>query len=76
MKIENHRKIDITKGSHEATPDLLVSRCDWTMTLCNRCKSDFETSGYVLFKHCWQESPQVCEFCQVGRGWTYEIRKK
>jgi len=28
----------------------------WTLTLCQRCKFDFEKSGYTLVKHGWQDA--------------------
>jgi hypothetical protein len=45
----------------------------WTLTLCLRCKADFEKSGYALVKHGWQEAAESCEFCQTGRGFDYDI---
>ena len=45
----------------------------WTLTLCSRCKHNFELAGNKLVKHGWQEYAESCDFCQVGRGWEYEI---
>ena len=42
-------------------------------TLCPRCKSEYETSGYIFAKQGWQESKESCDYCQVGRGWNYLI---
>jgi len=45
----------------------------WTLTLCPRCISDFEKAGYTLVKHEWKETAEACEFCQVGRGFDYDV---
>ena len=45
----------------------------WTLTLCPCCKSDFENSGYILVKHGWQETAEECEFCQMRRGFDYDV---
>ena len=48
----------------------------WTLTLCPRCKSDFERSGLAVVKHGWQDGAEQCEFCQQGRGFDYDIFSK
>ena len=48
----------------------------WRLALCSRCKTDFESSGYTLIRHGWQEIAEACEFCQVGRGFDYDVFRK
>ena len=45
----------------------------WDMTLCPRCKSEFEYSGYLLVKRGWQEFRESCDFCRIGRGFEYGV---
>ena len=54
---------------------IVVNRKDeiWDMTLCPRCKSEFEYGGYLLVKRGWQELKEPCDFCRVGRGWEYGV---
>jgi len=40
-------------------------------TLCPRCKSEYEISGYIFAKQGWQESKESCDYCQVGKGLNY-----
>ena len=45
----------------------------WTLTLCERCKSDFEYAQYLLTKHAWHDVKEPCEYCQAGYGWDYGV---
>ena len=42
-------------------------------TLCYRCKSEYEDSGYQLVKRGWQEYKEPCDRCQVGMGFDYAV---
>ena len=43
------------------------------MTLCHRCKSNFEDAGYALVKKGWQDVREACDYCRVGCGFTYGL---
>ena len=45
-------------------------------TLCGACKSDYESSGYVLSKIKGQSHKDECDFCQVRKGWEYKVTEK
>ena len=47
-----------------------------TLILCPRCVSDFRNSGHFLIKKGWQEVKETCDYCNVGKGFTYEIYKE
>jgi len=44
-----------------------------TLTLCPRCKADFRNSGHFLVKKGWQEQKETCDFCNVRKGFAYDI---
>ena len=46
------------------------------MTLCHRCKSDFEDAGYTLVKKGWQAVKEECDFCHSRRGFTYSLFRR
>jgi len=43
------------------------------MTLCNRCKSDFIYSGYIVVKKGMQDIKEECDFCKTGTGFLFGI---
>ena len=43
------------------------------MSLCPRCENYFRNSGYSLVKKGWQKHKEDCDFCNVGKGFTFEI---
>ena len=43
------------------------------LVLCPRCRSDFQSSGYMLVKRGWQAADETCDFCHAGRGWEYGV---
>ena len=46
------------------------------LTLCQRCTSEFEDSGYLLIKRGWQETKEPCDICKVGMGWEFSVFDK
>jgi len=44
-----------------------------TLTLCPRCEADFRNSGHLLIKKGWQENKETCDFCNVGKGFIFDI---
>lgn len=44
-----------------------------TLTLCHKCKTDFENSGYIAIHKGWQENKERCDYCTVGMGVTYGV---
>ena len=48
------------------------------LTLCYRCKSEFEDGGYLLVKRGWQECKESCDICRDAMGWEFGVfdRKK
>ena len=44
-----------------------------TLTLCPRCQSGIERSGYLLVRRGWQEHREDCCFCQAGKGWAFGV---
>ena len=47
-----------------------------SLTLCPRCKSNFEDSGRKLIKLPRQAEKDNCDICQVRKGWEYRITEK
>jgi len=45
-------------------------------SLCGRCKSDYENSGYKLSKVRYQEFKDDCDICHVRKGWEYEVTQE
>jgi len=44
------------------------------LSLCPRCESNFENSGYLLVKRGWQEHKEDCDFCNAtAKGLTFGI---
>jgi mRNA interferase MazF len=43
------------------------------LTLCPRCKSNFEFAGRLLIKRGWQEVKETCDYCQVALGVSYGV---
>ena len=46
------------------------------MTLCHRCKSNFEDAGYTLVKKGWQAVQEECDYCSTRRGFTYSLFRR
>ena len=46
-----------------------------SMTLCSRCRADFESSGRKLVKHPNQTYKDICDICQVRFGWMYAVKQ-
>jgi len=46
------------------------------LSLCYRCKCEFEDSGRVLVKRGWQEYKEPCDRCQFGMGLNYAVFEK
>ena len=44
-----------------------------TLSLCYRCKCEFEDAGRVPIKRGWQEHKEPCDRCRTGMGWNYAI---
>jgi|GEM_PF-2007796 len=47
-----------------------------TLTLCHKCKTNFENSGHTVVNKGWQEDKERCDYCNVGMGVTYGIFNK
>jgi mRNA interferase MazF len=45
----------------------------WDVTLCSRCKSNFELAGRLLVKRGFSETHETCDYCSVGKGLTYGV---
>jgi len=43
------------------------------LTLCYRCKSDFEEIGRLVMRRGFQRVKESCDRCQLGMGWHYAI---
>jgi len=44
------------------------------LSLCSRCESDFDDSGYLLVKKGWQEIKEDCDYCgKPAKGLTFGI---
>ena len=43
------------------------------LTLCPRCKANFEQAGRLLVKRGWQEARETCDYCQVTSGVRYGV---
>ena len=43
------------------------------LTLCHRCKSDFEGRDRLLVRRGFQKTKDSCDYCRVGMGWNYAI---
>ena len=46
------------------------------ITLCKRCRSDFERAGKVLIRDHRYPGEDDCCFCNVRRGYTFKVVKK
>lgn len=46
------------------------------ITLCHRCKRDYQDAGYVARRDCSVTVKDVCEFCGYANGWTYYITEE
>ena len=46
------------------------------LSLCYRCKCEFEAAGRVLVKCGWQEYKEPCDRCRVGMGLDYMVFEK
>jgi len=54
----------------------LTKKRPLSLTLCHRCKSEFEDSGYLLVKRGWQDGKDPCDVCKVGMGWEFGVFDK
>ena len=45
----------------------------WTLALCTRCKHYFEDCGFILDQTKWCGEKEVCEHCEVSKGWEYGV---
>ena len=45
----------------------------WDITLCPKCKSNFEVAGRLLVRRGWSEVRETCDYCQVSLGVTYGV---
>ena len=61
-------RLDFEMALETLTPPLIL-------TLCSRCKSDFEDSGSLLFlaKQSGRGCQEDCDFCHSKKGWDYNV---
>jgi len=43
------------------------------LTLCLRCKSNFEDAGRLLIKQGWQDIRETCDYCHMALGLNYGV---
>ena len=46
------------------------------LTLCPKCRANFENSGYVVTSEGWQKNKEQCDYCNVGMGFTYAVSNR
>jgi len=46
------------------------------LSLCWRCKCEFEAAGRVLVKRGWQAHKESCDYCRMAMGLDYGVFEK
>jgi len=71
---EVNKALSISVGLVEEDAALLENT-DWELCLCPRCVEDFQRSGYIVTKQGGQAYMEECDFCRLGSGWNFGVRR-
>ena len=51
----------------------IMKKKEMELTLCYKCKNDFEEAGKKIKRTKYQENKEACDYCNTRMGFTYIV---